>query len=117
MDVQKRLFEIIKSLIPTSYRLADVIGDLLNISPDAAYRRIRGEKGLTFLEVQKLCCHFHLSMDELLNLKSPGQTAVFQYVPVDMTEPASYGPAAERRHSHRISRQSRTALRKCRSGS
>jgi hypothetical protein len=90
MDAQKRLFDIIKSLIPESHRLADVIGDLLNVSADAAYRRIRGEKGLTFLEAQKLCGHFHLSMDDLLKMEPSGQTAMFHYVSVDMSDPASY---------------------------
>jgi hypothetical protein len=67
MDVQKYLFEVIKSCIPEQYSLVDEIGNLLKISTDSAYRRIRGEKELSFSEVQKICRHFHLPPDEIMN--------------------------------------------------
>jgi hypothetical protein len=90
MDAQKRLFDICKSLIPESHRLADVVGDVLNVSTDSAYRRIRGARELTFSEVQKLCRHFHLSMDELTSRESTGPNAVFQYTSVNMADQPSY---------------------------
>ncbi|MDR1225750.1 MAG: hypothetical protein LBK47_02480 [Prevotellaceae bacterium] len=88
MNVQKHLFDIIKSLIPEQYRLVDVVEDLLKISQDSAYRRIRGEKELTLSEVQKLCRHYHLSMDEILNNEAKQgsaaeQDVLFQYMPID----------------------------------
>ncbi len=89
METQKRLFEIIKSKISEQFRLADVIEDLLGISLDSAYRRIRGEKELTLSELQKICTHFSLSMDEILNYQS-NRGALFQYAAVDLTNQESY---------------------------
>jgi hypothetical protein len=43
----------------------DEIADILEISNDSAYRRIRGEKHLSLHEVHKLSNHFNFSVDEL----------------------------------------------------
>jgi hypothetical protein len=89
MEAQKRLFDIIRSQIPDQYRIADIIEELLGISTDSAYRRIRGEKDLSFSELEKLCRHFRLSVDEVLNA-SIGQGAFFQHTSVDMADQSSY---------------------------
>ncbi|MDR1379957.1 MAG: hypothetical protein LBJ47_00585 [Tannerella sp.] len=89
MEVQKYLFEVIKSRISEQYRLVDVIENLLDVSVDSAYRRIRGEKELSFSEVQKICRHFHLSLDEIMNF-NPASGVSFQYMPVDLAEQSSY---------------------------
>jgi hypothetical protein len=89
MDVQKYLFEVIKSRVPDQYRLVDEIENLLKISTDSAYRRIRGEKELSFSEVQKICRHFHLSLDEIMNF-NPANGVSFQYTSVDLAEQSSY---------------------------
>ncbi len=70
MEIQKYFFETLKSRLPVHVRLADQISDLLKISPDSAYRRIRGEKGLSMLELRTLCRHFDISVDSILNLQS-----------------------------------------------
>jgi hypothetical protein len=89
MDAQKQLFEMIKNNIPEQYRLVDVVGELLDLSPDSAYRRIRGEKELSLSELQKLCEKFNLSMDAILNYNS-NQGTLFQYTSVNMADPESY---------------------------
>jgi DNA-binding Xre family transcriptional regulator len=89
MEGQKRLFEIVKSKIPGQYRLVDVLEELLGVSTDAVYKRIRGKKELSFSELQKICEKFKLSMDEVLNYKS-NQGALFQYAPVNFSEQESY---------------------------
>jgi hypothetical protein len=68
--LQKELFKQIKSLLPTNISFADTIADLLDISPDSAYRRIRGEKSISFEEIQKLSKHFHISLDMMLKIDS-----------------------------------------------
>jgi hypothetical protein len=40
MNAQKRLFELIRPVLPESDRLADVIAELPDVSSDSAYRRI-----------------------------------------------------------------------------
>jgi uncharacterized protein with HEPN domain len=63
---------------------------LLTVSSDSAYRRIRGEKDLTLPELQTLCRHFHLSMDEMLGGDSGVREALFQYTSVNMADQPSY---------------------------
>jgi len=69
-QLQMSLFQNIKLALPANLSLADEIADVLDVSIDSAYRRIRGEKQLSFEEIQKLSNHFHISVDKILNLKS-----------------------------------------------
>jgi hypothetical protein len=64
------LFQHLKAMLPPHLSMADEIADLLEISPDSAYRRIRGEKPITLEELEKICVHYNLSVDQLLHLKS-----------------------------------------------
>ncbi len=89
MEEQKRLFEIIKTRMPEQYRLADVIEELLGVSSDSAYRRIRGEKELSFSEMVKICKHFNVSVDEVINHQSE-QGALFQYTTINLANQDSY---------------------------
>lgn len=50
--------------------LVDEVAEVLGISTDSAYRRIRGEKPLLFEELQKLAGHYRLSLDAILNLQT-----------------------------------------------
>jgi len=86
---QKYFFEVLKTKIPGQYRLIDTVEELLGLSPNAAYRRIRGETELTFSELLLLCKKFNLSMDEIFNFES-NQGVLFRYAPVNFTEPGSY---------------------------
>ena len=63
---QITLFEHIQKLIPDNRALVDVISELLNISHDAAYRRIRGEKIIDFEETVFLANHFKISLDAFI---------------------------------------------------
>jgi len=69
-SVQQTLFNHIKGLIPPNLSLVDVIAEVLNISNDSAYRRIRGEKPISLDEVQVLAAHFKISVDQVLHLES-----------------------------------------------
>jgi hypothetical protein len=68
--VQQLFFQHIKNSLPPHLSLVESIADVLNISNDSAYRRIRGEKQITFEEIQKLSAHFKISLDQFLHLKS-----------------------------------------------
>lgn len=69
-QLQINLFQYIKSVIPPNISFVDEIADVLEISNDSAYRRIRGEKEITFDEIQKLSNRFKISIDQVLNLKN-----------------------------------------------
>ena len=65
-DIQIRLIRLIRDQLPAHVSLVDEIADLLEISTDSAYRRIRGEKPLSLHELQKLAGTYQISLDDLL---------------------------------------------------
>jgi len=69
-NIQLRFFQHIKAALPSNISFVDEIADLLNISNDSAYRRIRADKPISFDELQKLCIHYKVSLDQFLNLRS-----------------------------------------------
>lgn len=68
--LQQILFQHIKAKLPQNLSFVHEIADLLGISYDSAYRRIRGEKELTMEELFKVSERFEISLDTLLGLES-----------------------------------------------
>ncbi|HVY75311.1 MAG TPA: hypothetical protein VG890_10800 [Puia sp.] len=68
--LQQLFFTHIRNNLPQHISLVDEISALLNISNDSAYRRIRGEKEISFDEIRNLCAHFKISLDQLFYLNS-----------------------------------------------
>lgn len=64
--IQTTLFNAIHEYHPTGNSLPEKIAALLGISADSAYRRIRGEKELSYSEVCILCKHVNLSLDQVM---------------------------------------------------
>lgn len=69
-NIQVLFFQQIKAQLPAHLSMVDEIADILSISNDSAYRRIRGEKPISFEELYQLCSHFKLSVDQFLHLKN-----------------------------------------------
>ena len=69
-DTQLRFFKHIKAALPPNISFVDEIAELLEISNDSAYRRIRADKPISFEELQKLCVKYKVSLDQFLNLQS-----------------------------------------------
>jgi hypothetical protein len=69
-NLQQNLFRHIKSILPGHISLVDDVAELLSISNDSAYRRIRGEKPISLEEIQKLCIRYHISLDQIINIGS-----------------------------------------------
>jgi hypothetical protein len=67
---QESLFNAIKNSLPANISLVHDISELLELSYDSAYRRIRGEKELSLDELKKLSLHYKISIDTLFNLQS-----------------------------------------------
>jgi hypothetical protein len=63
--IQEYLFQRIKEQLNPGQSLADAIAETLFISPDSAYRRIRGETLLVLDEAKTLCEKYHISLDSL----------------------------------------------------
>ncbi len=68
--LQQLFFKHVKSILPGHLSLADEVAELLNISNDSAYRRIRGEKPISLEEIQKLCIRYRISLDQIINIES-----------------------------------------------
>ncbi len=62
-NLQISFFNRIKDIIPATASLADELADVLEISIDSVYRRLRGETLLNVNEVYKLCTHYGISFD------------------------------------------------------
>lgn len=69
-SIQQVFFNHIKSILPHHLSIVDEVANLLNISNDSVYRRMRGEKPLAFEEVQKLCLHFNISLDSIFHFET-----------------------------------------------
>lgn len=79
-ELQQLLFKAIKNKIGENLSAADEIAKLLDISTDSAYRRMRGEKTISLDELQILCTHYKVSVDQLLGLQSGGIVFQGQYL-------------------------------------
>lgn len=79
LDFMQRL----RDLLPEHLSLADQISEILNISQDSAYRRIRGETAVSVDEAITLCNHYKIPIavftDEIKGLVN------FKYVAPDGT--------------------------------
>jgi BetR domain len=80
-EIQKQLFQQIKGKIPDQASLIDEIVKLLDISADSVYRRMRGEKPVTLDELHKLCTHYRISLDQLMEIQTGA--FMFQGQPLD----------------------------------
>ncbi|MGC4035615.1 MAG: helix-turn-helix domain-containing protein [Chitinophagaceae bacterium] len=81
---QDFLFQRIRELVPQHVSLVDVVSDLLSVSNDSAYRRIRGETPLVLEEAKQLCDKFQLSLDQLLQVKN--NSTLFQTSYINNTQ-------------------------------
>jgi hypothetical protein len=69
-SIQSAFLEAVKQRLAANVSFADELGEILNISRDSAYRRIRGETVLSLEEAQVLYNRFGISLDELFSNSS-----------------------------------------------
>jgi len=79
MNIQTRFLERIKELNPANVSFTDTLAEILNISSDSTYRRLRGETELSISEVYKICTHFKVSFDSFIDTE---ENIVFRYSPL-----------------------------------
>ncbi len=80
-DIQTKFLKGIEDVIPASSSLVNELTDILDISMDSAYRRMRGETLLTINEIKYLCEHYRISFDTFINIKT-GMVS-FTYLPLE----------------------------------
>jgi hypothetical protein len=71
-ELQQKLFQIIKTNIPAHVSATDEIAKVLDVSVDSVYRRMRGEKTISLDELNTLCTHYKISLDQLMNIQTGG---------------------------------------------
>ena len=64
-ELQNILFKKIQESIPSNRSLVDDIADLLKVSTDSAYRRLRGQTILSIGETDTICKHYNICFDNL----------------------------------------------------
>lgn len=80
-NIQSVFLEQVKKRIAPNLSLADEMAEVLNISRDSAYRRIRGETVLSLDEVRILCNQYGVSVDSIIS--NSGEMVSFHYRMVD----------------------------------
>jgi len=75
IEMQQQFFNMLKSTLPSHVSMADELAEKMGLSYDSIYRRIRGEKPLSMAELKMLCQHYHISLDQVLELQT--DTVVF----------------------------------------
>jgi hypothetical protein len=80
-QAQEFLFQRIKEMLPPTESLTDAISEILHVSSDSAYRRIRNETPLVLEEAKQLCEHFNLSLDQMLSAKN--NTVLFDNIRIN----------------------------------
>ena len=83
-SVQSLFFEQIRKLLPPHVSFVDELAELLDISRDSAYRRMRGETVLSLDEVKKLSVRFKISVDSIISPSAEG--AFFHYRAINKSD-------------------------------
>lgn len=82
--LQQQFFNHLKSIVPSHISMVDELTELLRLSYDSVYRRIRGEKPLALNEVRQICEHYHISLDQVLQLQN--DTVVFRAPGINLSD-------------------------------
>ncbi len=61
--IQDAFLKRVKSALPENIALVDELADLLGMSNDSAYRRLRGETPLNIEEIMLICAHFSIPFE------------------------------------------------------
>ncbi len=73
-EMQDIFIKHLKKIVPANISLVDDIAELLNISTDSAYRRLRNETELSLDETYKICRQYKISIDSVFSNKGDSVT-------------------------------------------
>lgn len=78
VGVQDVFVKTLKELVPPNVSLVEEIADILGVSTDSVYRRLRGETDFSLEEIYLICSKYPISIDSLFSHK--GEYATFSYL-------------------------------------
>jgi hypothetical protein len=73
-QLQINLFQKIREVLPPNASLVNEVSEILNITTDSAYRRIRGEKALIMEELFILSTNYNVSIDDIFSTNTKGDS-------------------------------------------
>lgn len=85
VPIQQKLLGLIHDQVPDKFSYVDELSELLRISSDSVYRRLRGETLLSINEIRDLCLHYNISFDSVCGMENTGLVS-FRYDPVKGAE-------------------------------
>lgn len=88
LTIQLAFVQKLKELAPANASLADEIAELLNVSADSAYRRLRGETSISLDEAVAICNHFKVPFSAFT--ESLAGLVTFRYKELDDDEESLY---------------------------
>lgn len=97
ISIQDVFIRKLKESVPPSIGLAEEISELLNISIDSAYRRIRGETDLSINEIHLITKKYGISLDGVFS--NLGDTVTFAYTKLTDSE-ENFKKYLTRLHNH-----------------
>ncbi len=97
LPIHSALLQKIKNSLPTHLGLSEEVADVLGVSNDSAYRRIRCETELSVDEAHLLSKKFNISMDGIS--ASLGDTVAFAYTKLT-NDPENFKKYLQRIHTH-----------------
>jgi len=80
-SAQVLFMQNVKAALPANISIVEELSDLLGVSQDSAYRRIRGETVLSIEEITLLCDKYKISFDTFIHT-TKGNTVNFSYNPL-----------------------------------
>lgn len=76
-EVQEQFFAKLKRIFPPNVGMAEELSEILGVSTDSAYRRIRGETELTISEIFEITKKYNMSLDDIIG--NHGNMVSFTY--------------------------------------
>ena len=84
LKIQNHFINRFKEVLPPGVGLAEEIADVLGVSIDSSYRRIRGETELTIEEIYKISKKYAISIDQVFS--NQNDTVTFSYTKLTDSE-------------------------------
>ncbi|HBS85255.1 MAG: hypothetical protein A2W91_04820 [Bacteroidetes bacterium GWF2_38_335] len=83
-QIQNVIINKLKTALPGNQTVVSALSQLLGISQDATYRRLRGDSAFSIDEIALICRHFRISFDECNNMNS--ESVSFTYKSLNSAE-------------------------------
>ena len=64
---QEKFVSLLKTMVASNINLADELADMLNISTDSVYRRLRGQSAFSIDEVGVIAEKFDIPMESIFS--------------------------------------------------